>query len=131
MKASPLATSLSRRCLLILAVLAGWASTGAPGATHRVALGLFSAAENTWEGLQAAEAVPQALQAALSSEPGIEWVERAQLGLVIRPGLLQHLHAIFRVGDRVPLRAAIIENNLQACDRMRAGASRDEHRPPR
>ena len=69
-----------KRFVFVLGCLLHCVALGAE--THRVALNAFTTDENVWESMSAAREFAGLIQAELAGEPGVEFVEREQLGLV-------------------------------------------------
>ena len=65
-------------CLLLVSLTAAAAPSTQP---VRAALMDFSVDDNSWRSAQAAADFTSLLQVQLANEPGVEWIERAQLDL--------------------------------------------------
>ena len=87
----------------LLLVLAACMATGAAPAPRalRVALMDFSTDDNSWRNSQAAANFTSLLQIQLANEPGVEWVERAQLDLAKQELKLSEMELI---GGSSPIR---------------------------
>src|ERR1035441_6909985 len=87
----------------LLLVLAACMATGAGPAPPalRVALMDFSTDDNSWRNSQAAANFTSLLQIQLANEPGVEWVERAQLDLAKQELKLSEMELI---GGSSPIR---------------------------
>jgi hypothetical protein len=98
---------MNKRSLLLFSLvpmilLACLAARAAPSpAPVRVALMDFSTDDNSWRSAQAAANSTSVLQIRLASEPGVEWVERAQLDLARQELKLSEMELI---GGSSPIR---------------------------
>ncbi|MEA3209373.1 MAG: hypothetical protein QOE70_2430 [Chthoniobacter sp.] len=84
MRSAPIRSQhrLGSLTLLIAALLAcSFAGPAAGAEIHRVALSSFTTDENAWDSITATMDLTLVLQTELAKEPGIEWVERMELGL--------------------------------------------------